>query len=121
MRRIASVLLALLPSLALAQTHALPPLDEILPPNIPWSGKSESIVVPANDPWITPSEASGLATSPSYDETVAWLRKLVAAAPQLRMVSLGKSPEGRDIWMVIASKERRFTPEALRASGKPTL
>ncbi len=119
--RIASFLLALLPSIALAQTSALPPLDQVLPPNIPWSGKSESIVVPANDPWITPSERDGLATSPSYDETVAWLRKLVAAAPQLRMVSLGKSPEGRDIWMVIASKERRFTPEALRESGKPTL
>ena len=35
------------------------------------------------------------------------------------MVSLGKSEEGRDVWMVIASKERAFTPEALRKTGKP--
>jgi hypothetical protein len=118
--RLAFLLLTLFPVALLAQP-VLPSLDEILPPNMPWSGRSESIVVPANDPWITPSERNGLTTSPSYDETVAWLRKLVAAAPQLRMVSLGKSPEGRDIWMVIASKERRFTPEGLRSSGKPTL
>lgn len=75
-------------------------------------------MVAAGDPWITPSEKSGLRTTPRYDETVAWLQRLVASAPQLKMVSLGKSPEGRDIWMVIASKERAFTPEALRRSGK---
>ena len=37
----------------------------------------------------------------------------------LKMVSLGKSAEGRDVWMVIASKERAFTPEALRRTSKP--
>jgi len=76
-------------------------------------------MVPASDPWVTPSEASGLKTTPRYDETVAYLRRLVAAAPQLKMVSIGKSPEGRDLWLVIASKERAFTPEALRKTGKP--
>ncbi|HEX7154149.1 MAG TPA: M14 family metallopeptidase [Thermoanaerobaculia bacterium] len=75
----------------------------ILPPLPPWDGASRRLVVPANDPWITPSEKSGLRETPTYDETVAYLKRLVAAAPQLRMVSLGKSAEGRDIWMVIAS------------------
>ncbi|HEX8170033.1 MAG TPA: M14 family metallopeptidase [Thermoanaerobaculia bacterium] len=78
-------------------------------------------MVAAGDPWITPSEVSGLKTTPRYDETFAYLRRLVAAAPQLKMVSLGKSPEGRDIWLVIASKERAFTPEALRRTNKPVL
>lgn len=95
--------------------------DAILPPLIPWNGASRALVVPANDPWITPSEVSGLKSTPTYDQTFAYLRRLVAAAPQLRMVSLGKSPEGRDIWLVIASKERAFTPEALRRGGKPTV
>src|SRR5687767_6609986 len=75
----------------------------ILPPNIPWDGASRALVVPANDRWITPAEASGFRTTPSYDETVAYLRRLVAAAPQLKMTSIGKSAEGRDIWMIIAS------------------
>jgi murein tripeptide amidase MpaA len=96
--------------------------EPILPPLPPWNGKSRALVVAENDRWITPVEKSGLRETPSYDETIAWLRKLVAAAPgQLQLVSLGKSAQGRDIWMVIASAEKRFTPEALRKSGKPTV
>lgn len=91
----------------------------ILPPAIPWNGASRSLVLDAADPWVTPSEKSALTTTPRYDETVAWLQRLVAAAPQLKMVSIGRSPEGREIWMVIASKEKAFTPEALRRGGKP--
>jgi hypothetical protein len=104
--------LTLAATLVSAQTPPLPPL-------IPWDGASRSLVVPASDPWITPSEASGLRTTPRYDETIAYLRRLVAASPNLQMVTLGQSPEGREIVMVIASKERAFTPEALKRSGKP--
>lgn len=92
--------------------------DPILPPLVPWNGKSRALIVPKDDPWITPAEKSDFRVTPSYDETTAWLRKLVGAAPQLKMISLGKSPEGRDIWMVIASREKQFTPEALRKNGK---
>ena len=90
----------------------------ILPPVVPWNGKSRALAVAKNDPWITPSEKTNFRTTPSYDETIAWLRKLAAAAPELKMISLGKSPEGRDIWMVIASREKKFTPEELRKNGK---
>jgi murein tripeptide amidase MpaA len=94
--------------------------EPILPPLPEWNGKSRTLVVAKDDPWITPAEKSDCARPPSYDETIAWLRKLVAAAPrQLQLVSLGKSSNGRDIWMVIASANGRFTPEALRKSGKP--
>lgn len=94
----------------------------ILPPLVPWEGKSRQVMVAKNDPWITPAEAGDFKFSPSYEETVAWLRRLVDASPQtLKMISLGKTPQGRDIWMVIASKEGAFTPDALKKSGKPTL
>ena len=95
--------------------------NPILPPLVPWNGKSRALVVPKNDPWITPAEKSDFRTTPSYDETVAWLRKLVAAAPQLKMISLGKSPEGRDIWMIVAANDNDGTPEGLRKNGKPTI
>jgi murein tripeptide amidase MpaA len=91
----------------------------LLPPTIPWNGSSRALAVPATDPWVTPSEATSFRTTPRYDETVAYLKRLTAASPNLRMISLGKSAEGRDIWMVIASKERAFTPESLRKTGKP--
>ncbi len=91
----------------------------ILPPELKWNGKSEALVAVKNDAWITPVEQSDFTRTPRYDETMKWLQKLVAAAPELKMISLGKSPEGRDIWMVIASKERAFTPAALHATSKP--
>jgi hypothetical protein len=92
----------------------------IFPPLVPWSGMSRWLAVDASDRWSTPCEKSNFRLSPSYDDTVTWLKDLVAAAPQqLRMVSLGKSPEGRDIWMVIASNDGAFTPQALRQTNKP--
>ncbi|HUP66545.1 MAG TPA: M14 family metallopeptidase [Thermoanaerobaculia bacterium] len=100
---------------------AIPPLHEVLPPPLEWSGTSEKLVVPASDPWITPAERTELRRTPDYEETVAWLRRLVSASPELRMVSLGKSPQGRDIWMVIASRERHFTPSDIHRSGKPVV
>ena len=111
-----------------APTPSVSPLSEfspaasepVLPPLQPWNGKSRALVVAKDDPWITPSEKTDLRTTPSYEETIAWLKKLVAAAPQqLQMLSLGKSPEGRDLWMVAATQEKDFSPEALRKSGKP--
>ena len=93
----------------------------LLPAAQEWSGKSESLMVSADDPWITPAERTGLSATPGYVETMDWLRQLVAAAPELKMVSIGKSLQGRDFWMVIASADQAFTAEALNATGKPLL
>ena len=123
--RLGLVVLACLaaPGAAVAEsaTPATPAPAEILPPVPAWNGKSRALVARPDDPWITPCEASGLQRTPRYAETVAWLRRLADAAPEIDMVSLGRSPEGRDIWMMIASSELAFTPETLRATGKPTL
>ncbi len=95
--------------------------EALLPPIQNWSGKSESLMVLPDDPWITPAERKGLNATPDYEETMAWLTKLVAAAPELEMVSIGKSLQGRDIQMVIASADQASTPAAMQASGKPLL
>jgi len=111
------VLASALLSTAMATSQA----SATLPPEAPWAGKSLSLVVGATEPWITPAEKSGFTRTPSYDETQAWLQGLVAASPELRLVPLGTSPEGRPIWMVVASRERAFRPQTLHAAGKPTL
>jgi len=95
--------------------------ESLLPPVQKWTGKSESLLVTADDPWITPAERSGLNATPGYDQTYTWLCKLVEAAPELEMVSIGTSLQGRDIWMVIASAEQAFTAQAMIATGKPLL
>ncbi|MFV1979996.1 MAG: M14 family metallopeptidase [Rhodothermia bacterium] len=93
----------------------------ILPPLVPWSGASESLIASDDDPWITPSELSGLTATPSYDETMSWLTKLAEEAPQLHLSLIGTSLEQRDIMMVVASAEGARTPTELRENGKPTL
>ncbi len=117
--RLAAALFLLVPLAAAAQP--VRPVTAVLPPELPWSGKSEALARPATDPWATPAEASGLTATPRYDETIAWLQKLVAASPDLRMVSIGTSPEGRRLWMVIASRDRAFSPRDARATGKPVV
>jgi murein tripeptide amidase MpaA len=109
------------PVLASSQFNDISEIESLLPPLQDWAGKSESLMVAADDPWVTPAERSGLTETPSYAETTAWLRKLVSAAPELEMVSIGRSLQGRDFWMVIASADRAFTAQALEASGKPLL
>ncbi len=113
--------LLLLPTILTAQTD--PAATAILPPELPWDGASRSLALDpdSGDPWITPAERSGLTATPSYDETVDWLRRLTAAAPELAMISLGQSGEGRDVWMIIASAEGAFTPQALARSSKPVV
>ena len=72
--------------------------EGLLPPVQPWSGKSEALIATADDPWISPAERTGLMTTPDYEETMVWLQKLVTAAPELELISLGKSLQGRDFF-----------------------
>jgi len=112
---------AVLAAPAEAQQNIFSDYESLLPPTRDWSGVSEALIVAENDPWITPSEKSGLRATPTYDETMTWLERLVAAAPELEMVSIGASLQGREIRMVIASADRTFSPDTMQASGKPLL
>lgn len=91
-------------SSALAQPAADPDRAP-LPPEQPWHGKSESLVAKSGDPWITPSEKTGLTATPSYAETRAYLDRLTAASSLLRTETFGKTSQGRDMIVVIASKD----------------
>ncbi|HEV8121491.1 MAG TPA: M14 family metallopeptidase [Candidatus Polarisedimenticolia bacterium] len=74
--------------------------------------------VDANAAWATPAEASGFQTTPRYDETIAYLRRLEKASPWIKVTSFGTSPEGRDLVLAVVSKDRLFDPVAARDSGK---
>lgn len=112
-------LLPLLCGLACAQPPFSP--ADLLPPAPAWSGASEKLIVPPDHPWITPAEKTGLADSPGYDETVAWLGKLAAASPSLQLETIGVTPQGRHLVAVIATKEGVAGAAGLPATGRPTL
>ncbi|HYD74381.1 MAG TPA: M14 family metallopeptidase, partial [Candidatus Binatia bacterium] len=87
-----------------------------LPPAPEWRGASEGLIVGSDNPWITPAEANGFTDTPTYAETRAWLERLEAASPLVRIETFGRSPQGRDLIVVFAS-----TDEGELDAGKPTL
>lgn len=94
-----------LAALLAAPAHADDTLPAtVLPPALPWSGVSERLIVAADDPWITPAERAGFATTPRYAEVRAWLERLAAASPLLRIETFGRTGEGRELLMVRAHK-----------------
>jgi len=125
MRRSFTILLVLATTLSWPASGEVlsPDIDpqSLLPPAIEWNGTSLGLVAEADNPWLTPAEATGFAFTPSYDETVAWLRNLVAASSKLQLVPVGRSWEGRTLWMVVASATGASTPGELHLSDKPVL
>ena len=59
---------------------------------------------------VTDFERSGGKQSPDYAATADYVRRLDAAAPWVRVESFGKSPEGRDLQVVIVDRHGAFTP-----------
>ncbi|KJV26393.1 M14 family metallopeptidase [Luteibacter yeojuensis] len=74
----------------------------------------------ASATWTTPAEASGFHTTPSYADTLAYLRRVVDASHgQVSMQPFGTTPEGRPMMAVVAAKDGDMTPDKARAAGKP--
>jgi hypothetical protein len=113
---LAALAVAMMAGTTMAQTPPTPsgkaPWADILPPPLAWHGASETLIAKPSDPWVTPSELTGLTASPDYAETRAWLEKLDAASPLIRMETFGKSPEGRDLLVLYVSKDgAKFDPK----------
>jgi hypothetical protein len=74
------------------------------------------------DEWLTVAEKSDFRATSSYDQTMVYLYRLEAAAPELiRVTDFGRSAQGRPLPLVIVSADGAFTPEAAAATGKPIL
>lgn len=95
--------------------------QEIMPPKLPWDGKSKSLIVDKSDPWVTPFELSDGFESPNYTETMSWLEKLANESTYLTMTNPGVSEQGRIIHMIIASRDQDFSASELSTSKKPLI
>jgi hypothetical protein len=69
--------------------------------------------------WRTRAERTGYRETPDYEETMRYLRQLQGDSRWISIQSFGTSGQGRDLPLVVVSKDRAFTPEAARATGKP--
>jgi murein tripeptide amidase MpaA len=72
--------------------------------------------------WRTPAEISDYRTTPDYADTLAYLNRVAEMAPgQVKIENFGKTGEGRDLKIVIVSKDGVFDPAAIHASGRAIL
>ncbi len=78
--------------------------------------QSESNNVPKD--WQTLAEQTDYKKSWNYADTIAFAQKLAKESPLMEYKSFGKSGEGRDLPLLIASNDKDFTPEKAKKSGK---
>jgi len=78
--------------------------------------RSPSINVPPE--WLTTAEQTEFRQTPRYDETIRYCRRLAEASDWIDYQTFGTSPEGRELPLLIASKDRAFTPQAAKQTGK---
>ena len=68
--------------------------------------------------WRTHAEVTDYRETPSYDDTVAFARRLAHASPAIDYESFGFSGEGRELPLIIATETGAFTPEVAHAQQK---
>jgi hypothetical protein len=108
------VLLGVLAALSwTGRVHAAAPATSSAPATKSASAKPDSTT------WLTPAQRAGYRTTPNYDETMAYCRRLASASPWIKLTTYGVSGQGRDLPLMIVSRDRAFTPEAARHTGKP--
>lgn len=75
--------------------------------------------VPAE--WLTVAERTEFRATASYDETVAFLRRLAGSLPALRLEFFGTSGEGRPLPVAILTGGGGFRPDHGAAAGRPVV
>lgn len=103
-----------IPALSLAQLHS-----GFEPPAAEKAASLASSTQAAPKDFLTVAETSSYKETGQYDESLTFYRRFAKASPFAKLVTLGKTPEGRDIVMLIVSKDKAFTPEAAAKTGKP--
>ncbi len=73
---------------------------------------------PPPEDWLTVFEQSDGRETPDYEATIGYLKRLAESSPWIELRSIGISPQGRDIPLLILSRDGAFTPEAARATKK---
>lgn len=69
--------------------------------------------------WQTHAERTHFRETGDYAETIDFCRRLERASPWVKLVFYGTSGQGRSLPLLVVSKDRAFTPDAARRTGKP--
>ncbi|MEA2106455.1 MAG: M14 family metallopeptidase [Bacteroidota bacterium] len=74
-----------------------------------------------SDQWLTWYEKSNYLETPRYEETIKYSKMLANASDFIHYTTFGISPQGRDLPILIADKNKNFTPESVHQSNNAVL
>jgi hypothetical protein len=77
--------------------------------------------VPIPPDHYTKAELTAFRSTPSYDETLAFIRRLEKTSSRLKLDFFGKSAEGRPMPVVVVSKEKAFSPAVPGSARNPVV
>ncbi|HPW67291.1 MAG TPA: M14 family zinc carboxypeptidase [Salinivirgaceae bacterium] len=66
-------------------------------------------------------ELSGGTRTSNYEQTIEFCNKVAEVSPKIRFISIGKTPQGRQIPMLIIDQKENFTPTKVHNSGNAVL
>lgn len=75
--------------------------------------------VPAE--WLTHAEKTDYRETPTYEATIEYAQRLDKASPLVKFETFGRSGEGRELPLLIATEAGTFTPETARRAGKAVI
>jgi murein tripeptide amidase MpaA len=79
---------------------------------------SQNQTPPVPSEWLTHAERTDYRETPRYAETVQYAKRLDQASSLIKYETFGKSGEGRDLPLLVATEGETFTPSAARRAGK---
>src|SRR4029079_18042050 len=82
---------------------------------------SQNLNPPVPAEWLQPAEKTDYRETPPYAETIEYSKRLDQASPLIKFQSFGKSGEGRDLPLLIATEGGTFTPDAARHAHKAVI
>lgn len=82
---------------------------------------SQNQSVPVPPEWQTHAEKTDYRETPRYDATIEYARRLDQASPLIKYETFGKSGEGRDLPLLIATEGETFSPETAHKARKPVI
>jgi hypothetical protein len=111
-----------MPALALAQMlPPFPPHSGFEPPAAEKAASLAASTEAAPKDFLTVAETSDFKATGHYDESLALYRAFAKTSPFAKLVTLGTTPEGHELVMLMVSKDKAFTPEAAAKTGKPVV
>ncbi|MDT3695215.1 MAG: M14 family metallopeptidase [Ignavibacterium sp.] len=68
--------------------------------------------------WFTHFEKSNQLESPDYENTLSYFQKFADKTQYVNIETIGRTPQGRELKVIIVSKDKAFTPELAKQTGK---